>query len=45
MSVKEMRDAIRQVYDTDTWRYKVSKMKEGQVIAVYFSFKKRGLVV
>ena len=44
MSVECMRSTIRKVYDTDTWRYKVDHMKDGQVIAVYYSFLRRGLV-
>lgn len=44
MSVANMRDIIRKVYNTDTWRYKVDHMKDGQVIAVYYSFLRRGLV-
>jgi len=39
-----MRAIIRDVYQGQKWYDKVDAMKPNQVIAVYMSFKKRGLV-
>ena len=38
MSVEQMRKAIEEVYPGDKWIRKVSRMSDGQVIAVYHSF-------
>jgi hypothetical protein len=44
MSVSNMRAAIAQVYPGQGWKYKVAKMSDQQVIAVYFSFVRRKLI-
>lgn len=43
MQVDQMRNAILDAYHGDKWKQKVSKMSEGQVIAVYknFQFRKK----
>lgn len=42
MSYEEMRAAIRDVYDTDSWKDKVDNMLDVQVVAVYLKFKNQG---
>lgn len=44
MSVPDMRRAIAKVYPGQNWKYKVAKMSDQQVIAVYFSFVQRKLI-
>lgn len=44
MSVFDMRTSIANVYPGAGWKYKVAKMSEQQVMAVYFSFVQRKLV-
>lgn len=44
MSVSNMRSAIAKVYPGQSWKYKVAKMSDQQVIAVYFSFVQRKLI-
>ena len=44
MSNEAMRAEIRNVYKTDTWKWKVDRMPNKQVLAVYLSFKRRGKV-
>lgn len=44
MSVPDMRTAIAKVYPGTAWKYKVAKMSDQQVMAVYFSFVNRKLV-
>lgn len=36
MSVEQMRAAILKVYSGDRWAYKVKRMSDKQVIAVYY---------
>lgn len=36
-----MRTAVIKEYDSPSWRFRVSKMKESQIIAIYFSIQKR----
>lgn len=38
MTVEQMRAAIKKSYDTDSWKKKVSKMSDAQIIAVYHKF-------
>ena len=38
MTVEQMRAAIKKSYDTESWKKKVSKMSEAQIIAVYHKF-------
>ena len=46
MSVEEMRQAIARAYPKSrSWQSKVSRMAENQVIAIFLSFKSRGLLV
>lgn len=42
MSVEEMRREIAIAHNGDGWKYRVSKMRDEQVIAIYYSFLKRG---
>lgn len=42
MTNYEMREAIRKVYQTTSWRDKVDKMYDDQVIAIYLRFEKEG---
>ena len=44
MTVQQMRDAIVSVYDTSSWKKKVSNMYDDQVIAVYYKFAEKGLL-
>lgn len=46
MSNEQMRTEVSQVYGprARAWIGRVEKMREGQVVAVYYSFKKRGLL-
>ena len=44
MSVPDMRAAIAKVYPGQSWKYKVAKMSDQQVMAVYFSFLRRKLI-
>lgn len=38
---KKMKKAVIEAYDSPSWRFKVSKMKQSQIIAIYFSLQKR----
>ena len=42
MDVKNMRDYILKMYPGPNWIAKVAKMNDDQVMAVYFSMKKKG---
>lgn len=42
MDVKQMREYILGMYPGDKWVYKVAHMNDNQVMAVYFSMKKKG---
>lgn len=44
MTVYEMRAEILKVYDTESWRIKVNKMYDDQVIAIYYDFMQRGIL-
>ena len=44
MSVPDMRSAIAKVYPGQKWKFKVARMSDQQVIAVYYSFLHRKLV-
>ena len=44
MTVEEQRTAISKVYPTEKWKNKVENMPEDQVIAIYLTFQKRGLL-
>lgn len=44
MEIWQMREIIKEVYTTYTWKAKVDKMSAKQVCAVYFSFKQRRLI-
>ena len=43
MTVNNMREAILKVYSGVRWKRKVASMSDGQVIAVYTNFERRGL--
>lgn len=42
MTVRDMRDYILSMYPGEGWAHKVAKMDDNQVMAVYFSMKKKG---
>lgn len=42
LSVDQMRDKISNVYESVSWKDKVRKMWDGQVIAIYFCFLQEG---
>ncbi len=42
MDVKAMRDYILKMYPGDRWQCKVTQMPDNQVMAIYFSMKKKG---
>lgn len=44
MTIQQMKDAIRHVYNTDSWRRKVDNMYDDQVVAIYYNFLKRGIL-
>ena len=44
MTVEEQRTAISKVSPTEKWKNKVENMPEDQVIAIYLTFQKRGLL-
>lgn len=44
MSVEQMRESILKAYSTDSWKAKVKKMEESQVIAIYYKFLREGRI-
>lgn len=42
MTVRDMRDYILSMYPGERWTHKVAEMDDNQVMAVYFSMKKKG---
>lgn len=42
MSVEEMREAIKKVYDGNAWKCRCELMPAYQVIAIYYSFRDKG---
>lgn len=38
MYIEQMRKALEDVYPAERWRHRVSKMSDGQVMAVYYRF-------
>lgn len=42
MTVERMRAAILKVYPNITWKEKVFRMRDNQVIAIYYNFLERG---
>jgi hypothetical protein len=38
MSIEQMRRAVEDAYPGEKWRRKVSRMADGQIIAVYHKF-------
>ena len=46
-NIEQLRDAIKEVptyKKSQSWAKKVDKMPDDQVIAIWISFKKRGLI-
>ncbi|MBR6289204.1 MAG: hypothetical protein IKR19_07715 [Acholeplasmatales bacterium] len=41
MTIDEMRFLISQEYNTVTWKEKVKRMPDNQVVAIYYSFQNR----
>ena len=39
MTMSTMRREVSTMYDNDTWREKVKKMPDNQVMAIYFRMK------
>lgn len=44
MTVQQMRNAILEVYDTKSWKKKVANMYDDQIIAIYHSFNRKGML-
>lgn len=45
MTNYEMKELVKKVYpNSQSWSKKVDKMDEQQLIAIYLSFQKRGLI-
>lgn len=44
MTTDQMRNAIKPVYETSSWRNRVDHMSDHQVIAVYYNFLHRGIL-
>ena len=44
MPLHEMKLRIKSAYKTQTWKIKVDRMPDSQVVAVYLRFKSRGMV-
>lgn len=44
MTVQQMRNAILGVYDTKSWKKKVANMYDDQIIAIYHSFRNKGML-
>lgn len=44
MSTEEQRTAISKVYSSEKWQRTVENMPEDQVVAIYLSFEKRGML-
>lgn len=42
MSIDQMRAKVKAVYDNDNWKNKVNAMGENQVVAIYYSFLRKG---
>lgn len=46
-NISQLREVLKEVpkyYKNKNWQRKVDKMTDSQVIAVYLSFRKRGLI-
>lgn len=41
MDVRNMRDYILKMYPGDRWKDKVARMADSQVMAIYFSMKRK----
>lgn len=44
MSVEQMREAILKTYRGDQWKWRVKKMSDNQVLAVYNSMRERKIL-
>lgn len=42
MTVEQMRKHVMLVYDNITWKRRVEKMRDNQVMALYFTFLEQG---
>lgn len=38
---RKIKKAVIEAYDSPSWRFRVSKMKQSQIIAIYFSIQER----
>lgn len=43
MSVEQMREAIKKVYEGIAWKVRCNRMRDSQVIAIYYSFLEKGV--
>ena len=44
MTIENMKEAIKRVYDTTSWHRKVDAMYDDQVMAIYFKFSQKGIL-
>ena len=44
MNAQQMREAIKYVYPSQSWKLKVKEMTDQQVTAIYLRFKKEGKI-
>lgn len=44
MTIQQMKNAIANVYDTTSWRNKVERMYDAQIVAIYYNFSNRGIL-
>ena len=42
MTIEQMTSEILKVYPGDAWKYKVARMHDNQIIAVYYNFLSKG---
>lgn len=42
MSIEDMRGWVASAYKTKSWKAKVSKMPDNQILALYFRFAQQG---
>lgn len=44
MSIEDMRETIKHVYSSESWKERVTKMSDEQVTAIYLKFKEEGKI-
>jgi hypothetical protein len=45
MSIEQMRQFVEAQYPSDSWKYKVKKMSDAQIVAIYNRFKRSALCI